>query len=285
LIGIDAKRIGLERHLLERRSRARHECARPQSGQAGHQVGVLRVQVLENDALVAAKLLGLLIVGRAVEEPDIEVLGQRARVPPRLRPPGRARAEPLHPRRPRRRDRAEPDGSDEHAPIGHEQAQALQVRHRHLAHRIGRRAVRDADGVPGVQASCGALVAERHPHERRPLAQLALGGPDSVAPHLDGFVDLAHEHSHHERARGLAAGRVGVPDQEHVGARLDRHEIRSGREGSPGIVVPVAVGFVRRLLMLGQRRDVHREAIRRLAHDDERLLRLPDQRGHPEGAQ
>ena len=286
-IRVDPQRVARQRELVLRRAAPLDERLRREAGQARHEPRVIGVQVLEHDALVRPEQLHLLIARPRHEVARVDVLRHRL-IPRALLPRRRVTAELLGARWPARRDGAEARRLDELPRRREQHARRLQVRDGHVAERVLAALGRHADGVRRVEAAGRALVAERHLHEARALAQHAVVRPRALAEHLDRLVDLADDEPRDERPHRLLARRERVADEHHVGAWLERDEIARRVERARVVVVPVVVVLVRVLLLARERRLDGEDRVRRLRDDGERpasATRRPHERRGAERAQ
>jgi hypothetical protein len=127
-IGVDPERVGHEREGRRRLAEAGDLRAGRDPRQGREQARVLRVQVLEQEALVGADRAELLIRRRAVEERGIDVVREGAIGGHGLRP---ARSEPRPergPLRPAGRDGREARGLERVAAAGDVGSPRLQIR-------------------------------------------------------------------------------------------------------------------------------------------------------------
>jgi len=92
----------------------------------------------------------------------------------------------------------------------------------------------------------------------------------SIAAALDRLAHGSHREPRDERGLGLVARGEGVAYEEHVGARLERHEVARGVQAPRRVVVPVIILFVGSLLLVGELRLGGREAVGGLADEGER---------------
>src|SRR5262249_46201746 len=72
--------------------------------------------------------------------------------------------------------------------------------------------------------------------------------------------------------------------EQHIGLRLERHQIAGRHQAPARVVVPVTILLVERLLLVMKRRDLRAQVIGRLADHRERPCprrRLPAPRRYP----
>jgi hypothetical protein len=117
--------------------------------------------------------------------------------------------------------------------------------------------------------------------------KLSLLVEGTIAEHLHGLVDLAHDHPRGQRPDRLATRRVRVADQDHVRPLLERRQIARLEHALRSVAVAVRVPLADRLLRGRERRLRRREREGRLADDGEhprRAARLPEERRDRERA-
>jgi hypothetical protein len=260
---------------------------RMKSRQTRDEARLLRVQMFQDDALVVAQVVELLIVGSAVEVRGIDVFGQRLIAKALLGKCGGVFSETLGTAWPRGSDGAVADGLD-HVAAG------LDVQTWWLEIRQGREAVgvvgcvgTNAHGIVRIGASCGAFIAQRHLGHSRALAKAAIERKSAFPVCFEGFVDRADDEAGRDRARWFASRCKGVSDEHDVGAHFEWNEVIRRIKASRGIVVPVVVVFVGVVLVLGQASLNGDEIERRFANDREYRapsLSLPKQRRDSERA-